>query len=162
MTEIERIRRVIIQRERTTARIEMTYRKGIENDIVGTRIRVIHDRNIEQFIQRLAFDNYHEDSRICDELAPTKLAFIPKKLIRRITLNHQEKTEASVRADTLNRVITTCHEITAMRTMYGILLMTLVVEFSPNMHEQNRRATSMQRNRRIKYVLSHGIIITRR
>ena len=37
VTEIERIRRVITQRERTAVRIEITSRKGIENNIVGTR-----------------------------------------------------------------------------------------------------------------------------
>ena len=37
VTEIERIRRVITQRDRTTVQIEIISGKGIENNIVGTR-----------------------------------------------------------------------------------------------------------------------------
>ena len=42
---------------------------------------ILHDRNIEKFFQGLKFDNHYEDSKICDGLASTRMAFIPKKLI---------------------------------------------------------------------------------
>ena len=83
-------------------------------------MRILHDKNIEKFFHNLAFDDHYKDSKLCDGLASTRRAFIPMKLIRRINFNQQEKSDASVREETLNRVITTCHEITAMRAMFGI------------------------------------------